>query len=94
MIICHNPKACKGTCQEGSWGVTFRALESAKECEGMNLHTPQWAPILGVGVSMDSEPLTSNYRGQNPLDWNVPYIIGKFLEPKRLKWACMTHLDI
>jgi len=35
----------------------------------------------------------SNCRGQNPLDWKVPYIVEKFLEHKCLKWACMTHLD-
>jgi len=28
------------------------------------------------------------------MDWKVPYIIGKILECKCLKWACMTHLDI
>jgi hypothetical protein len=38
--------------------------------------------------------LESNCRGQNPLDWRVPYIIGKLLEHRCLKWACMTDLDI
>jgi hypothetical protein len=28
--------------------------ESEGECEGMNPHTPKWAPTLGVGVPMDS----------------------------------------
>jgi hypothetical protein len=28
------------------------------------------------------------------MDWKLPYIIGKTLELKCLKWACMTHLDI
>ncbi len=32
-------------------------------------------------------------RGQNPLDWRVPYIIEKLLELRCLKWACMTHLS-
>ncbi len=27
------------------------------------------------------------------MDWEVPYIIGKILELRCLKWACMTHLD-
>jgi hypothetical protein len=35
-------------------GVTFHVLGSARECEGMNPHTPKWAPTLGVGVPMDS----------------------------------------
>jgi hypothetical protein len=29
-------------------------LMSAKECEGMNLHTPKGTPTLGVGVKVDS----------------------------------------
>jgi len=35
----------------------------------------------------------SNYKGQNPMDWRVPYIIEKLLELWCLKWAFMTHLD-
>jgi hypothetical protein len=31
-----------------------RKPRSAKECEGMNPHTPTRTPILGVGVPMDS----------------------------------------
>jgi len=34
-------KACKVAGQEGSPMVTSHAPESAKECEGMNLHTPK-----------------------------------------------------
>jgi hypothetical protein len=37
--------------------------------------------------------LEINCKGQNPLDWRVPYIIEKFLELQCLKWPCMTHLD-
>jgi len=36
--------------------------------------------------------LENDYRGQNQLD-RVPYIIGKLLECRCLKWAHMTHLD-
>jgi hypothetical protein len=32
-----------------------------------------------------------NYRRQNTLDWKVPYIIGKLLELRCLKWVHMTH---
>jgi len=31
---------------------------------------------------------------QNPWNWGIICIIGKFLELRCLKWACMTHLDI
>jgi hypothetical protein len=43
-------RACKGACQEGRPRVTSYAPRSVGECEGMNPHTPKWAPILGVGV--------------------------------------------
>jgi hypothetical protein len=28
----------------------IHSLESAKECEGMSLHTPKWTPTLGVRI--------------------------------------------
>jgi hypothetical protein len=34
-------------------GITFHAPRSARECEGMNPHTPKWTPTLGVEVPMD-----------------------------------------
>jgi hypothetical protein len=42
---------------------------------------------------MDSESLKIDCKGQKPLDWNVPYMIGKLLERICLKWACITHSD-
>jgi len=58
---CHNlslgiateAKACEGDDQVWGSGITFHAPESMGECEGMNPHTPKWAPTLGVGVPMD-----------------------------------------
>ncbi len=46
-------KACKSAGQEGSPRVTFHALGSAKECEGMNPHTPKGTLTLGIKVSVD-----------------------------------------
>jgi hypothetical protein len=34
--------------------VILHALGSARECEGIDLHTPKRTPTLGVGVPMDS----------------------------------------
>jgi len=73
---CHNPslglatkaRVYKGAIQEGSLGVTSHALESVGDCQGMNLHTPKWAPTLGVGVLWTFKLSKSNFRGQNPLD--------------------------
>jgi hypothetical protein len=100
--MCRNPslglvtkaRAYKSAGQEGSSGVTFHAPRSVKKCEGMNPHTPKGTPTLGVGVLMDSWILESNCKGQNSLDWNVPYIIEKLLGRRCLKWVHMTHLDI
>jgi hypothetical protein len=48
-------KAYKGVGQEGSLGFTFHTPQNVRECEGLNPHTPKWAPTLGVGVLMDSQ---------------------------------------
>jgi len=47
-------KSCKVTSQEGSPGVTPHVLESVKECEGIDHHTPKGVSTLGVGVPVDS----------------------------------------
>ncbi len=58
---CRNPslglatkaRVCKVADQEGSPGITFRALRSAKECEGMNLHTPNELSFWELEFQMD-----------------------------------------
>jgi hypothetical protein len=68
---CHNPslglatkaRACKSAGQEGSPGITFCALESAKKCEGMNLHTPKGTPTLGIEVPVDSRIFKERSQG-------------------------------
>jgi hypothetical protein len=97
---CRNPslefatkaRACKSAGQEGSSKVTFHASGNAKECEGMNPHTSKGTPTLGVRISVDSKFSKSNCSGRNSLDWSIHCIIGKLLEHRCLKWACMTHL--
>jgi hypothetical protein len=44
--------------------------------------------------SSDGLPKSSkgNFRGQNSLDWKIPYTIGNLLKRRCLKWAHMTHL--
>jgi len=43
--------------------VTFHAFESARKCEGMNLHTPKCAPTLGIGVPMDFQIFKGRLEG-------------------------------
>ncbi len=41
--------------QKGSPKVTSHVPRSVGKCEKINLHTPKWAPTLGIGVPMDSQ---------------------------------------
>jgi len=38
--------------KKGAPGVILHALGSARECEGIDPHTPKGIPTLGVGVSV------------------------------------------
>jgi len=69
---------------EGSLGITFHAPESVGECEGMNPHTPK-LPLWEFKSSWTLKLSKNDYRGQNPLDYEFPYIIGKLLELRCLK---------
>jgi len=48
-------RGCKVASQEGSLGVMPHAPRSARECEGIGPHIPKGTPILGIGVSVDSQ---------------------------------------
>jgi len=60
---CHNPslglatkvRGCKVVGQEGSPGARLHAPRSARECEGINPHTPKGTPTLGIGIPVDSQ---------------------------------------
>jgi hypothetical protein len=74
-FTCHNPnlgfaikaRACKGVGQKGSSRVTSHAPRSVRECEGMNLHTPKWVPILGVRISMDFQIFKKQLQRSKPI---------------------------
>jgi hypothetical protein len=100
--LCHNPslglttkaRACKVVDQEGSLGVKPHALESARECEGIDLRTPKWTPTLGVGVLVDSRMFRERLQRSKPNGLKSFLYPWKILKLKCLKWARMTHLDI
>jgi hypothetical protein len=69
-------------------------LESVRECEGVNTHTPKATPTLGDGVSVDSRNFRERLQGSKPMSYDVFYIIWKLLERRCLKWARIAHLDI
>jgi hypothetical protein len=72
-------------------------IPCSQKCKKVGGNEPPHSQVgshFGVLESWWSlEYLESDCKGQNPLEWNVPYIIEKILKFKCLKWACMTHLD-
>jgi hypothetical protein len=56
-------------------GNHIHILGSARECEGMNPHTPKWAPILGVGILMDFRIFKEWFEGSKLIrlksSWNI-----------------------
>jgi hypothetical protein len=65
-LYCRNPSlglTTKARACKRSPGITFHAPESAKECEGLNPHTPKETPTLGVGVPVDSRIFRKQLQG-------------------------------
>jgi hypothetical protein len=73
-------RVCKVVGQEGSLGVTSSAPKSAKECEGMNSHTPKWTPILGIGVPMDFRIFKGKLKGSKPIELKHSLYYWKAIE--------------
>jgi len=61
-------KGCKVVGQEGSPGVMPHAPKSARECEGIDLHTPKATPHWELESWWIPECLESDCRGQNQMD--------------------------
>jgi hypothetical protein len=54
---------------------------------------PSELPFWEFESQWISKSSNGDYRGQNSLDWKIPYIIEKLLKHRCLKWAYMTHLN-
>jgi hypothetical protein len=52
---------------------------------------PNELPLWELESQWTYKFLDSDCKGQSSLDWRLPYIIGKVLEFRCLKWARMTH---
>jgi hypothetical protein len=63
---------------------------NVKESEGTNPHTPKWALILGVGISMDSQFFKKKFHWIEKNNITIENI----LKLTCFKWACMTYLSI
>jgi hypothetical protein len=56
-------KGLQGCGPKGSLGVTSETPGSARECEGVSLHTPKATPTLGEGVPVDSQNFRELFEG-------------------------------
>jgi hypothetical protein len=56
-------KGLQGCGPKGSLGVTSETPGSARECEGVSLHTPRATPTLGEGVPVDSQNFREQFEG-------------------------------
>jgi hypothetical protein len=93
----------------GSWPkqglARLRAKKEARESHlmlsGVQKSVKEWTftfpnelPFWELESQWILESSKGNFRGQNPLDWRVIYIIRKILKLRCLKWSFMIHLDI
>jgi len=84
-------RGCKGGPRR-SPGVTSHTPRSVGKCEGGIPHILKATATLGDGVPVDSRNFREQFEGSK-LNGHI-YNIGKLLERRCLKWACIAHLDI
>jgi hypothetical protein len=70
--------------------ILLGVQESVRE---WTLTLPNELPLWELESWWSPKFSESNFRGQNPLNWRLPYITRKLLKFRCLKWACMIHLD-
>jgi len=58
------------------------------------LTLPRQLPLWEMESRWSPKNSESNFRGQNSMACGILYIIGKFLELKCLKWACIAYLNV
>jgi hypothetical protein len=78
----------------GSHISCSQEVESMGECENWTSTLSSELSLWELASRWTFESSYSNCKGQNPLDWRVPYITGKLLKRRCLKWVRMTHLNI
>jgi hypothetical protein len=77
-----------------SQGAHLILLKVQKSVREWTFTLPSDFPLWEFESRWIPESSESDWRGRNPLDWRVFYIIGKLLKLRCLKWACMTYLDL
>ncbi len=61
-----------------------------KSVREWTLTLPSELPFWELESQWTPKFLEGNFRGQNSLNWKVPYVIGNLLEHRCLKWAHIT----
>jgi len=84
-------RACKSVGQEWAQESHFMLPKVWENVREWTFTLPSEFPLWELNSQWTFKFLKSNCRGQNSLDWKVHYIIGKLLERRCLKWACMTY---
>ncbi len=100
-LCCRNPslgvaikaRACKGAGQEWARQSHFMFLKMQESGREWTSTLPSELPLWELEFRWTLESSKSDCKSQNPLDWDVLYIIENLLELRCLKWACMTYLN-
>jgi hypothetical protein len=82
VVLCHNPslglatkvKVCKSVGQKRDPGV----WENVR----MNIHTPKWTPMLGIGIPMNSRIFREQLQGSKPISLKKSLYHWKDIETK------------
>jgi hypothetical protein len=80
--------------QRGDSGVTSHVPKSAKNVKESTLSLPSEFSWWQLESQMDFRNFIEWFLGQNSMACGFFYIIGKLLERKCVKWACIAHLNI
>jgi hypothetical protein len=102
VINCHNlslglatkARVCKSVGQDWAQESHFMLPWVQKSVREWTFTLPREFPLWELESRWTLKFSENDFKGQNSLDWSVPYIIGKLFERRCLKWACMTHLNI
>jgi hypothetical protein len=101
-LSCHNPnlalvtkaRAWKGVGQKCNLKITFTLLKVWKTLREWTHTPPSGLPLWEFESLLSPKSSKSDLKGQNSLNWGLPYTIEKFLRLKCLKWVCMIHLKV
>jgi hypothetical protein len=87
-------RALKSAGRECNLGITFTLPRVQRNVREWAHTFPNGLPLWELESQWTPEYSKNNLKGQNSLDWKVPYTIGNLLRHRCLKWVHMIHLSI